>query len=147
MTEKRIKYGIGILLVLITGLFLYGFLFRKPVKTFSENSKPASKADFHVTAVDLINSFDKNESWANERYFNKILSVSGIIQTFGREQNGNYVLTLGYKSEQPATVTVNLDRLYDDVDLLLNPGDSITIRGICCGQVNTIVMLQCIIEK
>src|SRR5881394_1170861 len=81
MSEQRRKRGPWIKRILISGLVLLVagavaiyFIF---TQKFSDTS--ATKAEFTVNAMDFLNEFQKNDSLANKKYTEKIITVNGRV--------------------------------------------------------------------
>jgi hypothetical protein len=140
--ERRTKYGIYLLVFLIAGLSVYGFLYQ----TYGPG-KALAKADIHTTAHGLAASFERDETLADSLYLYKVVSVSGILQELVANGPGDYVARLAGDRDGKTAVDCHLDSLYNRDDPGLRPGDSVTIRGTCAGRSLNILLEQCIIEK
>lgn len=142
--EKRIKYGGFLLLLVMAGLAIYGYLYHlsgQPPLLIKE-------ADISIAARDLVNVFDSNEALSDRKYLYKILSVRGIIKKIRKNEQGNYtVYLLGSNPDTSSSVSCSLDSLYNHYSLSIKAGDSLTIRGDCVGHLFDVNLVQCIIEK
>lgn len=140
--EKRTKYGTTLLLFLITGLSLYGYI------RHSSGSTPIiAKADLYITADDLIRAFERNESFSDSLYLYKKLSVRGIIKKVEKNESGNYMIFLGTRSAIPGLINCYLDSLYRSYPRSLHIGDSCILIGTCAGHLSDVILVGCIIEK
>jgi len=141
--EKRIKYGTALLAFILAILALYSYLSHK------NDNYPAriQKAAITVDAGDLVQAFEKNESFSNQEYVDKIVSVRGFVKNIRKNEQGNYVVALGSSHETPFLLSCSLDKLYDLYDLPVKVGDSCTISGTCAGLLINIILLQCVVEK
>ncbi|HTI11568.1 MAG TPA: hypothetical protein VL832_23500 [Puia sp.] len=140
--EKRIKYGTTLLLLLITGLLVYGYFYH-----LSGGMAAPAKADIKVSARELINLADKNEARFDQLYLYKTLSVGGMIKDIIRSKSGSYTLLLGGNPSIPTSISCPLDSIYNSHSLSLRKGDSCSLRGTCAGRLADIILVQCIIEK
>ncbi|HEY4063495.1 MAG TPA: hypothetical protein VGM30_16425 [Puia sp.] len=140
--ERRIQYGIFLLLSLIIGLTLYGLFFRS-----TSDPVVLTHADARVGARDLAVAFDSQGDLSDSLYLYKVLSVSGVLKKIRKDPSGNYTAFLGDRSSTTAFVSCHLDSLYNHKHLSLKTGDSITIRGTCANHLTDVILLQCIIEK
>lgn len=140
--EQRAKYGTILLLFLITGLSLYGYL-----RYSSGSALVVSRPDLYTTAAGLTRAFEKNEYLSDSQYLYKKLSVSGIIKKIKKNESGNYLIFLGSHSPLPALVSCHLDSLYKSRRLSLRTGDSCILIGTCAGHLSDVILLGCIIEK
>jgi len=140
--QRRTKYGIFLLLFLIAGLSIYGLLHQ-----FYGSGKTLTPADAHVTARELIASFNRNEGLTDSLYLYKVVSITGILRELVDNGPGDYILRLAGDGDSGSVVDCHLDSLYNRDELPLRVGDSITIRGTCAGRWLNITLVQCIIEK
>ena len=140
--EKRIKYGTALLALILAVMALYSYLSHK-----NGNVPPRiQKAAITIDAGDLVHAFEKSETFSNEEYVYKVLSVRGLVKNIRKTEEGNYSVALGSSHETPFFLSCSLDKLYDRYDLPVI-GDSCTISGTCAGLLTNIILLQCVIEK
>lgn len=140
--ERRIQYGIFLLLFVAASLSIYGFFFRS-----TPGSRVIAKVDTYIGAGDLAAAFDNHESLSDSLYLFKVLSVSGIVKKVRRTGSGSYTVSLGDRSSTTSTINCILDSTYSDRYISLMSGDSLTIWGTCAGRLSDVVLVQCIIEK
>src|SRR5579859_223313 len=136
--ERRTKYGIMLLIGLIAGLAIYGFLHQ-----IYGGNKALARAEVHITAPELVASFDRDEGQADSLYLYKVISVSGILRELSAKGPGDFVVRLAGDGPGKALVDCHLDSLYNTDDLSLRAGDSVTIRGTCAGRWLNVTLLQC----
>ena len=139
---RRMRYGMILLLALISGLFVYRFFFH-----LRGSNKPAVKADLSITAMDLAAAFDRNEALSDSLYCNKVLSVSGVVRELRKTGPGGYAFTLGDSLPGKTVVECRLDRQYYRLYPALKTGDSLRLLGTCAGRLHDVILIQCIIEK
>jgi hypothetical protein len=143
--ERRIRYGIFLLLFLIGGLSIYGFFFRS-----ASDPMVVVNADVHIRARDLADAFDSQEAVSDSLYLDKVLSVTGVVKMIRKDHlSGNYTVFLGDRSPAATTTLVNctLDSRYNHQPVPFRIGDSLTLRGACANHLTDVILLQCIIEK
>jgi hypothetical protein len=140
--EKRVKYGMILLLFLIAGLLLYGYFYH----IANASSPLLLKPPIPVNVRTLIALSHKNEALFNRQYLYKVLSVRGVVREVEKTRDGITVL-LGGHPALPGSVSCSLDTLYTSRGPHLRAGDSCTIQGICAGCLKDVILLQCIIEK
>ena len=140
--ERRTRYGIYLLVFLIAGISVYGLLYQ-----LYGGHRTIANADIHITAPGLTASFEGDEGFADSLYLYKVISVRGVVQQLDDDGVGNYIARLSGDRSSKTTVDCHLDSLYSRVDLPLQPGDSVTIRGTCAGRWANVILLQCIVEK
>ena len=98
-----------------------------------------AKPDFVVTAVTLQKEFEDNEKTASARYINKILEVSGTIASITADDSSHTNLALKTGSEKSSIICTfpsssNVKKY--------KPGDDITLRGECSGNLMDDVLLN-----
>src|SRR5689334_13077554 len=98
MTRQK-KYGVLLLLFLITGLSIYGF-FGHPTCT----SGTPQHAHAHIAAGDLAAAFYADETLADSLYIGKILSVSGVVRRIRQRASGLYIVSLSGRQPFPGSV-------------------------------------------
>lgn len=100
------------------------------------NRKPASmentKADFATNTATLIAAFEENEAKANLQYLDKVVEVEGAIRSVNPDEAGLYTVTLGDDGSL-SSVRCSVDSVFSERASELQPGGSITVRGVCTG--------------
>ena len=146
--KKFLRWSLitGVILLLGgAGLYFYYATLRYEDTT---NVKP----DFNVEALPFIKSFIENNSLANKKYTEKIISVSGRISAIEPADT-----TLNIKFIDPATGSYAIfafqKQHLDQVKTLRN-NDSVTIKGSCSGGAYSeilstvfITFKRCVLEK
>ena len=123
----------NILLVLVllgaAGAGLGYFLWNKPHRNVD-----AAKADFSVEATDLFTQYASDETAANPKYLDKIITVSGVtseggsvkVQLVGGSEMGGVSCEMETGSTfSPAT------------------GSRVCLKGICTGYLMDVVLNRC----
>ena len=130
------KWVIGVAILVVLG-FVYGlYLYNKPVQAMNK-----LKPDYNLTADQLYNEFDENETVASENYLDKVIAVTGIVS--GVEQSSDQVMSVRLKSDHPVFgVLCELESGKKKSDL--SEGDEITFKGICTGKLMDVVLVRCI---
>jgi len=108
-----------------------------------EYHKPAADvADLqaeHVDAVELFSRYTANEQQANAIYLNKALEVTGKVLEVKDNQQ-----------EKPQIILEAGDPMFgiactmDKASVNVKPGDKITIKGICTGYLNDVILIKSI---
>jgi hypothetical protein len=140
--ERRIQYGIILLLILTTGLAIYGFLFHS-----IPGPAVLVRADYSLSVSDLSAAYNSGEEAPDSLYLYKVLSVTGIVKKLRRIGAGNYIVFLGNRSSPTPLVSCIMDNQYNSRLPFPEPGDSVRIRGICAGHLSDVILVQCFIEK
>lgn len=140
--EKRIKYGPPLLICILSSLLIVGYFYY-----LTRGTTVVAKADFRISARNLISLADSDESSFDHRYLNKIFSVAGVINDIKRNKSGTYILSLKGNPGVASTINCTFDTLYNHRTLPLTAGDSCSIRGAFAGHLSDIILVDCIIEK
>ena len=128
-----------IILILSLLIFIGGFIvykmYNKPHVNVAEIS-----SDVSLEAVKIVDDFSSDEIMANTTYLDKIVQVSGIINSIKTENETVIVALAGnsfgdvlcYLSEESKT-KVNT----------LKEGQRVTLKGICTGFLLDVVLVKC----
>ncbi len=100
------------------------------------NRTPASmesmKADFVTNTATLLGAFEENEAKANQQYLDKVIEVEGAIRAVNQDEAGLYTVTLGDDGSL-SSVRCSVDSVFSEQATELQPGGSVTVRGVCTG--------------
>lgn len=157
-TEQRAKTFIVTVLVFF-GLYVYGQNSKSPPAEIKEGAptieqsgktKPAEAARGNpiasLSAVSLFGAYEDNEVAADEQYKGKILEVSGVVDSIGKDiLNQPYIaLSLG----QPYKIG-RVQCFFSDSDISklakISKGAEIRVRGKCIGKMGNILLHDCIL--
>lgn len=123
---KKLLWGLLIAVLAIALVVWYVFN-----EKFEDTSK--QKADYTITATDLLNEFRENDSLANKKYTEKILAVSGVVSEiesadttanvkFSDSTTGSYII-FAFQQQHLGEARK------------LQKGQSVSIKGSCSGGV------------
>jgi hypothetical protein len=97
---------------------------------FSDTS--SRKAAYTVNATDLIREFKQNDSAANAKYTDKIITVTGTVSALEAPDS----TTVNIKMEDPETKDIILFAFQEqhlEEGKMLKVGDLVSIKGSCSG--------------
>jgi hypothetical protein len=130
MTIKKLfVFALPMIVIVIAAVGWYQF--NKPQRDVAELSAQP------VMAASLFRDYSANETAANKMYLNKALEVSGKVlevkQTPQAQQqvildSGDPIFGIACTLSQPAPD--------------LKPGDEVTIKGICTGYLNDVILIN-----
>jgi len=126
-----------LILAIGSGIFVY-LQWNKP------HRDPEKEKGLAVSAEQLFNDYEQNETTANGQYLNKTLEISGIVIDKGQNQEGTPTLML--EAGRPMSgvqLTFNIkfkDKLAD-----LNVGDKIVAKGICTGFLTDVIITDAVL--
>lgn len=121
---KRILIGGMLLLVAGAGVVWYIF-----TDTFSDTID--RKAAFTVNAMDLLHEFQQNDSLANRKYAEKIITVNGRISELEAADTTVNVKIIDTVTNAYIIFAFQQQHLAETKRL--KEGDSISIKGSCSG--------------
>jgi tRNA_anti-like len=130
MTFKK-KFLIGVPLIICVALGIVYYEYNKPAEdVINLKAQP-------VTAVDLFKDYTSDESKANISYLNKALQVSGKVLEVKHTQNKQLQIILD--SGDPV---FGIACTMDNAQKNIKPGEQVTIKGICTGYLNDVVIIK-----
>jgi len=139
---KKIKKIL--LVVLVLGMVGAGYGF------YLYHKKPADvrtlSANFELTASKIVADFNGDETAANKKYLDKIISVKGIVTGNKIDTTGQATVFLD-SGDPLAAVTCSF---YEEEALSvksLQKGTEVIIKGKCTGKLMDVVLNKCSIIK
>ena len=129
MSINRKKLKSIILAVIIVTLAFAGGIWYVFTQKFTDTTK--EKADYTINAFDLINEFKKNDSLANKKYAEKIITVTGLVTEveaadttinikMADTTSGSYAILAFQQQNQTESKAIK-------------EGDKVSIKGSCSG--------------
>lgn len=134
---KKIVLIILVLAALGAGYAYY--LYNKPVADTSDLA-----AAYSLSADELFNQFENDESAANSMYLGKIVEVKGKIREFSIGDSGEINLVLASGSDMFG-INCGLSKGQDKEYRKFREGDSIKVKGECSGISMDVVLTRCVI--
>jgi hypothetical protein len=126
MQSLRAKKWIRIALVLLSlataGFLTAYFLWNKP------HREVAAAASLKIQAADLYRIFTADTAAARAQYLQKVLAVEGQLQRVSENQQKQLVATLATGTEG-----AYINCTFEGPAKGLQPGSTVTIKGICGG--------------
>ncbi len=135
------RRNILVLILILAGATLYyGYkLYNKPVAKVSD-----LKSEFVLTAKDFCSEFDADEDAATKKYLEKVIELTGIIDTISKNETGATIITLSGEGSM-SSVACEMDSSNERTASLLK-GQSVTLRGICSGKLLDVVLNRCTLK-
>jgi uncharacterized protein YqgC (DUF456 family) len=118
------------------------------VKTTSDNAPVQQVATAKVTAIQLAEDYKANEIAADAKYKGKLLEISGIVGSIGKDILSTPYIT--FQTEQYAIINqVQCMFAKTDEQVLANlsKGQSVTVTGEVSGSVGNIIVNGCKVIK
>lgn len=135
---RKLIYGFLFLLAVgvVCGLYLYN---QKPPDTREE------KAEFEITATDLVRQFATNEEVANRKFVDKVLIVSGIIDQIQFTAAEASVMLSSGDPMSGVTCSFYSDEIATLKDL--RQGKQVRIKGKCTGKLMDVILNNCSLKR
>lgn len=135
-------YKIGLivgLIIIIAGAVTGFYLYNKQHKDLGK-----AKPDFVITATDLLKEFEKDEAAASAKYVNKIIEVSGTIESLNTGEDNTLSIILKTDSDF-STVICTFLQAQDREEF--KTGDEISLMGECSGFLTDVLLNNCSLKK
>jgi hypothetical protein len=129
---------ISLIVAAIGTLIVLKITFRK-----ADTSVESKKVDVVITANDLLNAFESDETTANAKYLNKIILVEGIIAEIKADSTSVSVYL-----KEPEAISGVLCGFNSETEISdkINIGQKIKIKGMCTGYLMDVVLNKCAFE-
>ena len=138
--KKSVKTALGTVILLgLAGLVIGLYLFNKQDRNLQKE-----KPDFKITSIDLQKAFEENEAASIARYVNKIIEVTGTIESV-KTGEGNITSVILKTESGLSSVICTLSSRADPAALAT--GDEVVIRGECSGFLMDVLLNNCVIIK
>jgi hypothetical protein len=125
MSKKKIIIG-GIVAIIIIGALYVWREFNRTVEHLGD-----IPADYSVNATALINEYTGNESAADQKYQNKILSVQGMVKKV-EDTDTTSIIILGDTTDM-SSVRCIMENNHQQKAGSLQRGKVVTIKGAITG--------------
>ena len=102
-------------------------------------------ADIQITASELLSAFEADESAANAKFLDKIVAVTGEVRETSTTEEGVTTIVLDTGSAMSGIVC-ELDTLTEHPKTDFQPGETITVKGVCTGMLMDVVLVRCVVE-
>ncbi len=130
---------LAILIIALSGIFAGVYLFNK-----QDRDVRGVTPDFKLTAAELQKAFDENEADATSKYVNRIIEVTGIIQSVKAGEQNIASISLQTGSVLSSVICTFVSK--SDLSGLI-PGKQITVRGECSGFLMDVLLNNCVLIK
>ncbi len=138
MTRKKTML-IGLSVAIIIAGIIAIWVFRP-----SSTTVKSKKADIEISAEDLVQRYEANEAEANKIYNEKIVLVSGTVESISDDA---VVVTVSLKEPDAISgVLCSFDKSTISKDAF-TVGEKVKIKGVCTGYLMDVVLTKCVLEK
>lgn len=91
------------------------------------------KADYSLSAVDLLKEFVSNDTAANKKYIEKILLVNGAVSAI--DIAADSTATIRFEDSSGSYAIFSLEKSQLDKVKNIKKGDPVTVKGVCSGSI------------
>lgn len=128
MNRKTIK--ISFIAVLVTTAVVFYFAmseYRRKHKDIAVMSE-----EFTLSSHEILHSFSRDEKEANNRFLDKVISVTGIVKSVDRDDEGGLTIVLG-DSISMSAVRCSIDSNHNTEAAMVLTGANVSVKGVCSG--------------
>ena len=129
MSNNRKKFKSIILAGIIIAVAFAAGIWYVFTQKFTDTTK--EKADYAINAFDLINEFKKNDSLANKKYAEKIITVTGLVTEVEAADTTVNIKMADTTSGSYAIFAFQQQNLTEAKTI--KEGDMVSIKGSCSG--------------
>ena len=116
--------------------------------SIQEETKEEQVEVINVSAYQLYKEYQDNEIAADQKYENKTVKVSGIIDSIGKEITGKAYVVLKGSEYSMFGVQCVFPRNVDETDIaLISKGESIAVKGVVSGYLISVIVNDCVLVK
>jgi hypothetical protein len=130
MTVKKF-FLFAVPIIIIIGAAIGWYQFNKPQRNVADLSAQP------VMAANLFKEFSTNETAANTMYLNKALEVTGKVLEVKQTPQARQQVILD-SGDPMFGIACTLDQPAQN----LKAGDQVTIKGICTGYLNDVILIN-----
>jgi hypothetical protein len=127
-----------LIIIAIAAVLVWKYTFKA-----ADTNVASEKADFTLTASELLAAFEGNEQDANEKYLNKIVVVKGTVESVSNDSVGISVYLK--EPDAMAGIICGFDAEGKNVSDI-KKGAVVKIKGICTGYLMDVVLNKCSVE-
>ncbi len=141
---KKMKPSVKISILVAWLMGLVGLFIGLYMYNLEAEDLQKAKPEFVITAAGLQKAFEDNEAAANTKYSDKIIEVSGIIESVKPGEDEAVSITL--KTESPLSAVICTFQS-GTAPAVFKIGDQITVRGKYSGFLMDILLNNCVVVK
>jgi hypothetical protein len=139
-----VKKGKLILLIIVVALLGVAFYGWKEYHRQHPDTATIAAA-FSVKAPDMLKAFQDDENMANHRYNDKVVAVSGTVLKI---EHNDSTQTVWLDGKSPmGGIICQFERSHKEELEKLQPGQPVTIKGVCTGMLMDVVLVRCALDN
>jgi len=109
----------------------------------------ASSTSMHtLSAIELYSAYNSNEVAADQKFKDKIITVTGTVENIAKDiMDDIYVTLKGERGEYSiGSIQCFFSKAHTDQAATLKKGQKLTVKGKCTGKMMNVLMRGCIIQ-
>lgn len=126
--KKIIRYIVLPLLLILAAVAIY--IYKEYNRTHKDTAK--LKPDYSLEAANLVKEFESDEHASNNKFWDKVILVEGIVKEIIKDDRGFYTLALGDTSSM-SSVRCSIDSAHSHEATSVIQGSRVAVKGICSG--------------
>lgn len=104
-------------------------------------TQPAARAVIEISAAQLYEEYEANEIAADQKYKDKMLKVTGVVSSIGKDVLGSpYVVLTGGGEYEVWGVQCTFSSAYEPQLAKLTKGQVVTVTGKCKGYLINVLL-------
>jgi len=139
LLKKFAWITVGPIFVFIGFLFMENYFMNE---TFTDTA--GIKADYTITAPELIQEFAANDSAANKKYREKIISVNGTATAV--EAKSDSTVNIKFADSTGSYIIFSLEKNQFEKTKNIKAGDIISLKGACSGSIYSEILRNTVIS-
>lgn len=130
---------IFLLIAAVIGAAIGYSMWNKPHKNMED-----AKADLAIEATALFNEFNTDEAAANAKYLDKTIAVTGTVK---EASNADNTVKVNLETGSDFGVLCEFDPLTKHSRTDFQPGEKVTLKGLCAGLNLDVQLSRCVEVK
>lgn len=132
------KVIVLLLLLGALGAAVAYYVYNKPHRDIA-----SEEAAFSLTADELFDAFEADESAANALYLDKVVAVTGEVAEVSENNVGQSVLTIAASNAMMGGVSAT----FQDVGVTkIKEGQTVTVKCRCTGYLMDVILINCSVQ-
>lgn len=137
MLSRKSFLVLAVIFIIIIG-YAYNEYHRKPLDVAEV------KSDLIITANEMIQAFEKDETVANGLFLGKTIDVKGTVIEVKNQGDTLLNIFLG-AADKIGKVSCLINETHTKEALKIAPGSLQTIRGVCTGYLMDVELNRCVV--
>lgn len=129
-----------VLAVVLIGAGLYAW--REYHRQHPDTAK--MEAAYSMSAPALVKAFQDDENKANRQYNDKVINVSGTVV---KVEHNDSTQTVQLDGKAMGGVICQFEAAHGGELKALQPGQAVSIRGVCTGMLMDVVLVRCALDN